>query len=53
MLEEVVVSVGKRVLDWGFKCFNLWFMNEVSIFLFCIFDINKVLEFGVLLVFGG
>lgn len=52
-LEEVVASVGKRVSDWGLKCPNLRPTNEASISSFRTFDINKVLEFGVLLASGG
>ncbi|KAL9234087.1 hypothetical protein vseg_008996 [Gypsophila vaccaria] len=65
-LEHVVGIAKKKVIELGFRgggvplsphCSLFWLfnpvMNDGSVSLFRSFDINKVLEFGVLLASGG
>lgn len=54
-IEQLVAVVAKKVSEAGFVggCPELRPKNEASISSFRSFDINKVLEFGVLLASGG
>ncbi|XP_021726401.1 TATA-binding protein-associated factor BTAF1-like [Chenopodium quinoa] len=52
-IEQLVDIAAKKVSDAGFGCPELKPKNEASISSFRSFDINKVLEFGILLASGG
>lgn len=52
-IEQLISSAAKEVSEAGLECPDLRPTNEASISSFRSFDINKVLDFGVLLASGG